>query len=109
MDLINYDHLSKIDLRVATVLAAEAVEGADKLLKLKVDAGDPEPRTIVAGVRLAYPPETLVNKQIVIVANLEPRKLRGIESQGMLLAASDDTGLALLTSDKAVKPGSAAK
>jgi methionyl-tRNA synthetase len=106
---IKYEDFEKIDLRVATILEAEAVPKADKLVKLKVDAGDPEPRTIVAGIRLHYAPETLVGTQITIIANLEPRKLRGIESQGMLLAAGDDIGLSLIRPDKSVKPGSKAK
>ena len=108
-EYIKYEDFEKLDLRVATILEAEAVEKADKLVKLKVDAGDTEPRTIVAGIRLAYPPETLVGTQVTIIANLEPRKLRGIESQGMLLAASDESGLALIRPDKPVKAGSKAK
>jgi methionyl-tRNA synthetase len=104
-NFITYDEFSKVDLRVATIIAAEAVAKADKLVKLTVDAGDAEPRTIVAGIRLDYSPENLVGKQIVIVANLEPRKLKGIESHGMLLAAKDDLGLSLLTVDKLTKAG----
>lgn len=106
---IKYEDFAKADIRVATVIAAEPVQGADKLLKLTVDAGDPAPRIIVAGIRLAYAPETLIGTQITIIANLEPRKLRGITSQGMLLAASDESGLALIRPDKTVKPGSSAK
>ena len=74
---IAYDLFSKIDLRVATVLAAEAHPNADKLLKLKLDDGTPEGRQVCAGVRAWYDPATLVGKQVVIVANLEPRMLRG--------------------------------
>lgn len=109
METIKYEDFAKLDLRVATILTAEAVEGADKLLKLTVNAGDPEPRIIVAGIRLAYSLESLVGTQITIIANLEPRKLRGITSQGMLLAASDENSLSLIRPDKTVKPGSSAK
>ena len=69
------------------MLSAERVKGADKLLHLKVDIGEPEPRTIVAGIATAYEPEQLVGRKVVIVANLHPRKLRGIESNGMIVAA----------------------
>ena len=89
---IAIDDLMKVDLRVARVLSAEPVKGADKLLHLKVDAGEPTPRTIVAGIAQQYTPEQMVGRKIVIVANLAPRKLRGIESQGMLLAASLEGG-----------------
>ena len=76
--------------------SAEAVKGADKLLHLKVDIGEAEPRTIVAGIALAYKPETLVGRKVVIVANLEPRKLRGLTSQGMIVAASLEGGAPVL-------------
>ncbi len=85
---IGIDDFAKVDLRVARVLAAEPVKGANKLLKLQVDAGEPQPRTLVAGIAEAYQPEQLVGRKVVIVANLEPRKLRGIESNGMIVAAS---------------------
>jgi methionyl-tRNA synthetase len=85
---ISIDDFSKVDLRVGEVKSAEPVKGADKLLHLKVDIGEAEPRTIVAGIALAYKPETLVGRKVVIVANLEPRKLRGLTSQGMIVAAS---------------------
>jgi methionyl-tRNA synthetase len=78
------------------VKSAEAVKGADKLLHLKVDLGEAEPRTIVAGIALAYKPEQLIGRKVVIVANLEPRKLRGLTSQGMIVAASVDGGLPVL-------------
>jgi methionyl-tRNA synthetase len=85
---INIDDFGKVDLRVGLVVSAEAVKGADKLLHLKVDIGEPEPRTIVAGIAKVYKPEQMVGRKVVIVANLEPRKLRGILSQGMIVAAS---------------------
>jgi methionyl-tRNA synthetase len=93
---ITIDDFTKVDLRVARVLTAEAVQGAKKLLKLSVDAGEAQPRTIVAGIAEAYQPEQLVGRKVVIVANLEPRKLRGIESNGMIVAASVEGGKAVL-------------
>ncbi len=89
---ITIDDFAKVDLRVAKVLTAENVKGADKLLHLTVDAGEAQPRTIVAGIAKAYSPEQLVGRKVVIVANLPPRKLRGLTSQGMIVAASlEDT------------------
>jgi len=84
---ITIDDFAKVELRVGTVLTAEKVEKADKLLRLTVDIGT-EVRQIVAGIAKAYAPEALVGRKVVIVANLAPRKLRGIESQGMIVAAS---------------------
>jgi methionyl-tRNA synthetase len=105
---IEYDDFARVDLRVGKVLTAEKVEGADKLLKLSVDVGEAAPRTIVAGIALHYAPEELPGKNVVVVANLAPKKLRGIESHGMLLAAGGDTGkLALAGVDAA--PGSRVK
>ncbi len=86
-DTITYDDFVKLDLRVATVLAAEAHPNADRLLKLRIDLGDHE-RQICAGIKGYYEPGALVGRQIVVVANLAPRKIRGEESNGMLLAAS---------------------
>jgi methionyl-tRNA synthetase len=95
---IAIDDFVKVDLRVGVVKSAEPVKGADKLLHLKVDIGEAEPRTIVAGIALAYKPEALVGRKVVIVANLEPRKLRGITSQGMIVAASLEGGAPVLAS-----------
>ena len=89
---ITIDDFIKVDLRVGLVKTAEKVKGADKLLHLSVDIGEPEPRSIVAGIALAYQPEQLVNRKVVIVANLAPRKLRGLTSQGMIVAASLEGG-----------------
>lgn len=108
-DFIEFDDFMKVDLRVGLVQSAEKVEKSKKLLKLIVDAGDPEPRQILAGISEHYAPEDLVGKRVVIVANLKPRKLMGLESQGMVLAASDDGGLSVLVVDKEVEPGSRAK
>jgi methionyl-tRNA synthetase len=93
---ISIEDFAKIDLRVGEVKSAEAVKGADKLLHLKVDIGEAQPRTIVAGIALAYKPEALVGRKVVIVANLEPRKLRGLTSQGMIVAASLEGGVPVL-------------
>ena len=95
-DTIQIDDFAKVDLRVGQVLSAEPVKGADKLLHLKVDIGEPEPRTIVAGIAQVYKPEQMVGRKVVIVANLEPRKLRGIVSQGMIVAASLEGGKPVL-------------
>ncbi|MVN85409.1 methionine--tRNA ligase [Deinococcus sp. HMF7620] len=89
--LISIDDFARIDLRVAEVLAAEAVPKADKLLKLTVRLGEEE-RTVVSGIRTWFEPESLVGRKVILVANLKPAKLRGIESQGMILAAEDDQG-----------------
>jgi methionyl-tRNA synthetase len=87
--VINYDDFSKLDLRVATILECKPHENADKLLVLQIDLGNGEKRQICAGLRQHYAPEQLVGKQIVVVANLAPRQMRGEISQGMLLAATD--------------------
>ncbi|MBM3728546.1 MAG: methionine--tRNA ligase [Acidobacteria bacterium] len=95
---IAIDDFLKVDMRVGQVLSAEPVKGADKLLHLKIDIGEPQPRTIVAGIALAYKPEQVVGRKVAIVANLAPRKLRGIESQGMIIAASLEGGSPALVS-----------
>ncbi len=107
---ISIDDFSKVDLRVGEVKSAEPVKGADKLLHLKVDIGEAEPRTIVAGIALAYKPEQLVGRKVVIVANLEPRKLRGLTSQGMIVAASLEGGLPVLAGfHEEIAPGARLK
>jgi methionyl-tRNA synthetase len=93
---IAIDDFAKVELRVGLVLSAERVKGADKLMHMKVDIGEPEPRTIVAGIAEAYTPAELLNRKVVIVANLQPRKLRGIESNGMIVAASVEGGKPVL-------------
>ena len=102
--MINIEEFRKLELRVATVKKAEPHPNADKLLVVHVDLGSEE-RQIVAGIRGYYAPEELVGKQIVVVANLETAKLRGVESEGMLLAASDDDRIVILTPEKRVTPG----
>jgi methionyl-tRNA synthetase len=88
---IQYDDFAKMDFRIGTITSAEKVEKADKLLKLEVDLGT-EKRTIVSGIALHFQPEDIVGKQVTVVANLAPRKMRGIESQGMILMAEDKSG-----------------
>ena len=107
--IITYDDFAKLDLRVATIIEAENHPNADKLICLKIDLGG-EQRQIIAGLRGHYEPAELIGKQIVVVANLAPRKMRGLESAGMLLAAhsqdeSADT-LLIITPEKPAKPGS---
>jgi methionyl-tRNA synthetase len=95
---ITIDDFLKVDLRVGIVLDAAAVPKSDKLLHLHIDIGEPKPRSIVAGIAEAYKPEALVGRKVAIVANLAPRKLRGIESQGMIVAASLEGGSPSLVS-----------
>ena len=103
---ISIDDFMKVELRVAKVLEAELVPKSKKLVKLTVDAGG-EPRTIVAGIAEAYQPDQLIGRTIVIVANLKPAKLMGIESNGMVLAASPEGGPPNLVSvDPTLPPGS---
>jgi len=103
------EEFRRLDLRVAEILEAKAIRGSKKLVELKISTGSSE-RTIVAGILLEYPPAELVGKRIVIVANLKPSKLMGVESRGMLLAATDPDGrVVLLTPEKPVAPGSQVK
>jgi methionyl-tRNA synthetase len=110
---ITYDDFAKIEVRIGTVVAAELVPETDKLIKCTVDFGDAPDgggvRTIVSGIAAWKTPEELVGKQLPYVFNLAPRVLRGIESQGMLLALSDSDGLALLVPERAVEKGVKAK
>ena len=103
-NLIEFSEFAKTKLKVALVLKAEKVEGADKLLKLEIDLGD-EKRQIVAGVAQFYTPEQITGKKIIVVANLKPAIIRGIESNGMLLAAKKGKQLALVTPDGDLPPG----
>ena len=100
---ITIDDFSKVDLRAATVVSAQAVPRAKKLIQLEVDLG--ETRTIVSGIAGDYSPDDLVGKQVIVVANLKPAKLMGILSKGMLIAATDDKGITVAVLDKPVKPG----
>lgn len=105
---ISIDDFAKVDLRIARILTAEKVEGADRLLKLEVDLGD-EKRQLVAGIAKSYEPDNLIGKQVVVVANLKPAKIRGVESQGMLLAAGGNDGVILLSPESEVPVGSKVK
>ena len=106
---IVYDDFDKLDLRIGTILSAEKVQKADKLLKLEVDLGF-EKRTIVSGIAQHFTPEALLNKQVIVVANLAPRKMRGIESQGMILTAEEPGGkLILVNPDSLAQNGSNVK
>ncbi|HEY0058782.1 MAG TPA: methionine--tRNA ligase subunit beta, partial [Flavisolibacter sp.] len=98
---IQYDDFGKLDLRIGTIKSAEKVQKADKLLKLRVDLGFEE-RTIVSGIAQHFEPESLVNKQVIVVANLAPRKMRGIESQGMILTAEQPDGKLILVNPDAL-------
>jgi methionyl-tRNA synthetase len=102
--MISIDDFRKIELRVATIKRAEPHPNADKLLVLQIDLGG-ETRQICAGIRNHYSAEELVGRQIVVVANLETAKLRGLDSQGMLLAASDEDRVIILTPEKSVQAG----
>jgi methionyl-tRNA synthetase len=104
---IGLDAFQKLDLRVGRITGAEAVPKADRLLKLTLDIG--EERTVVAGIAQHYPAEELIGRQVVLLANLEPVKIRGVESQGMVLAVEDDQGIHLLRPDVETKPGSRVK
>jgi methionyl-tRNA synthetase len=96
--LIDINTFAQVDLRVGEVIKAERIPNADKLLRLEVDLAEGEPRQLLAGIAEWYAPEQLLGQKILVVANLEPRKLRGLESRGMLLAASDADGKPLLAS-----------
>jgi methionine--tRNA ligase beta chain len=105
---ITIDEFGQVELRVATIKAAEPHPKADRLLVLKIDLGTEE-RQLVAGIRAHYTPEELIGKQIVVVANLQPAMLRGVESQGMLLAASDGEKVIVLSPEKPIAAGARVK
>jgi methionyl-tRNA synthetase len=105
-DTISIDDFSKVDLRIARIVNAERVEGADKLLKLTLDVGEGRQRTVFAGIKSAYDPATLVGRLTPMVANLAPRKMKFGLSEGMVLAASGDgPGIFLLSPDSGAEPG----
>lgn len=103
-ETIGIEEFEKLDLRVGKVINAQKVPGKDKLLVLQVDIGT-ETRTVVAGIAQEFAPEELVGKQLVLVANLEPKRIGGVVSHGMILAAGDEKALALVTLDREVPPG----
>jgi methionyl-tRNA synthetase len=107
---ISYDAFSALDLRVGVVRTCERVPKKDKLLRLTVDLGEPEPRTIIAGLALSFSPEQLVNRRVVVVSNLAPRDFgKGLVSHGMILATGPSEKLALVTVDGEAAPGSRVK
>lgn len=113
--MITIDDFAKVELRAGTVLEAEEVEGSDKLIKLTVDLGEDQPRTVLTGMKAWYSPEHFKGRQLVFLTNLEPRKMMGMESQGMVMAAdptslslrgtSPEEGPVLLIPEKAVPAG----
>jgi methionyl-tRNA synthetase len=106
---ISYDDFAKLDIRIGTVVAAELVPETDKLIKCTIDFGELGERTIVSGIAEWKKPEELVGRQFPYIVNLAPRVLRGVESQGMLLAASDEVGVALLNPERNLSPGTKLK
>lgn len=107
IEQIGIEDFAKVQLKVGKVLECKKVEKADKLLCSQIDVGEEIPRTVVSGIAKYYTPEEMVGKQVIVVTNLKPAKLRGIESQGMILCAEDENGeLALITPSKSVKAGS---
>jgi len=103
---IQYEDFTKLDIRVGTILVAEEVEGSEKLIRLEVDFGE-EKRQILSGIKKYYEPEKLVGRQFMFVVNLAPRKMMGLESQGMIVAAHGEEGSAVLYKlDEEVEPGS---
>jgi methionine--tRNA ligase beta chain len=106
--MISFDDFMKLDIRIGTVTAAEKVQGTDKLIRLEIDLGG-ETRQVVAGMALTYAPQEFIGKQVPILVNLEPRKLRGIESQGMILAADVGGKPIMLIPEREVPPGSAVR
>lgn len=105
MDQINFEDFKKLDIKIAEIKEAEDIESSNKLVKLQIDLGD-EQRQLVAGISKYYSPEELIGKNIVVITNLKPREIMGVESQGMLLAASDEDGVSLLSPDRDITPGS---
>src|ERR671921_91033 len=102
--MITIDQFAQVDLRVGQVMRAERIANADKLLRLEIDLAEAEPRQLLAGIAEWYAPEELVGQKIVVVSNLQPRRMRGLESRGMLLAASDESGRPLLATVPADAP-----
>ncbi len=106
--MVTFDDFKKLEIRIGKITSVERIEGADKLLKLEVDLGEAK-RQLVAGIAQYYKPEELINKEIPVLVNLEMRKIRGIESQGMLLAAVEGERPVLLHPDREVPLGSIIK
>ncbi len=105
---ISYEDFAKLDIRIGTIASVELVEGADRLLKLSVDIGEEQPRQIISGIREFFAePQELVGKQCPFLINLEPRTIRGLESQGMILAGGEGDTFTLLHPAATVPPGTA--
>lgn len=110
MEQISYDDFAKLEIKIGTILSVEIVEEADKLLKLSVDVGEETPRQIISGIRTYFEdPQILVGRQCPFLTNLAPRTIRGFESQGMILAASNDDAFALLHPHVVLTAGSKVK
>ena len=105
MDEINIDDFTKLDLRVAKIISAEAVEEADKLIKINLNIGDFGEKTVFAGIKIFYNPQDLIGKLVVCVNNLKNREMKFGTSEGMILASSNDEGVFLIGSDSGAKPG----
>ena len=105
VNLIDINHFSSVDLRVAKITKADDVEGADKLLQLTLDVGDLGTRNVFAGIKSAYKPDELTDRLVVLVNNLEPRKMKFGISEGMVLASSNDDGIYLVSPDEGAEPG----
>ena len=104
--MITIDDFKKIELKIAKIINAEPVEGSEKLLKLSLDVCEEKPRQILAGIAKNYSPGDLVGKEIIVVINLEPREIMGLESKGMLLAAKDNGEPVIIVPEKEITPGS---
>lgn len=107
--MITIDDISKIEIKIGKVLSADKVEKSEKLLKLMVDLGEEKPRQILSGIAKFAEPESLVGKNLPFFTNLETRLMMGLESQGMILAASNEDEFSLLITEKEIKPGTIVK
>jgi len=107
--LIKFEDFARMDIRVGNVLTAVELEESDKLIKLEVDFGEMGKRQIIAGIKAWYKPKDLIGRQLVFIVNIEPRKMMGFESQGMVLAADSEDGVAVLFPEKEVKNGTSIK
>lgn len=105
MNAINFEDFKKLDIRVGKIINAESIKGSDKLIKMEIDLGDVK-KQIVAGIAKYYSLDNLKDKIVIVLVNLEPRKIFGVESQGMLLASVDGDIVSLLQTDKETSPGS---
>lgn len=106
MDKVNIDDFAKLEFKVGTIIEAEEIEGSEKLLKLSVDLGEETPRQVLSGIKLYYKPEDLKGNQFIFITNLEPRKMMGLESQAMIMAADASEDVVLLVPQKHVPAGS---